>query len=145
MPALAASQRQVRGNALGALWRAVVVAAVAGILGTVIHASLFYAGQVPVFWGVGLAWLLLGLLAYWAALSSGKLWSGALGFIGCYVVVGVLTFNGNDQLITPMSLYDYMPGPALASALWVYGMLVPAVIALVLALRALRREARRTA
>ncbi|WP_396276935.1 hypothetical protein [Glutamicibacter creatinolyticus] len=142
MPARAANQGRFRGSLPGALWRALVTALVAGLLGSTIHASLFYAGDVPVFWGLALAWLLLGLLVYWASVASGKLLGGALGFIGCYVVVGVLTFNGNDRLITPLSLYDYMPGPALASTLWVYGMLVPAVVALLLARRNLRRPAR---
>lgn len=130
------------GGILSALWRALVVAGAAGILGSVIHASLFYLGDIPVLWGVALAWLFLGLLTYWAAASSARLWSGAAGFIGCYVVVGLLAFNGNDQLITPLALYDYLPGPALASVLWVYGMAVPALIALVMARRALRRQAR---
>ncbi|MCW4464314.1 hypothetical protein OK351_02155 [Glutamicibacter sp. MNS18] len=141
----AAKSRTTRGHNLGALWRAAVVAVAAGVLGSVIHASLFYLGDIPVMWGVGLAWLFLGLLVYWAAVASSRLWGGALGFIGCYVVVGLLSFSGNDQLITPMALYDYMPGPALASALWMYGMLVPALIALPLALRALRRESRQSA
>lgn len=133
------------GGNLGALLRALVTAVAAGILGSVIHASLFYLGDIPVMWGVALAWLFLGLLTYWAAAASKKLWSGAMGFIGCYVVVGLLTFNGNDQLITPLSLYAYMPGPALASALWVYGMVLPAAVAVVVARRALRREARQNA
>ncbi|WP_431709744.1 hypothetical protein [Glutamicibacter uratoxydans] len=137
-----AKQSSNAGGNLGALLRGLVVAGVAGILGSVVHASLFYWGDIPVVWGVGLAWLFLGLLVYWAAAASRKIWSGALGFIGCYVVVGLLAFNGNDQLITPLSFSEYLPGPTLASALWVYGMAIPAVIGLLLARRALRREAR---
>lgn len=128
---------------LGALWRGIVAAVAAGLLGSVIHASLFYIGDVPITWGLALAWLFLGLLVYWAVVASGKLWAGALGFIGCYIVVGLLAFNGNDQLITPLAMYQYMPGPALASTLWVYGMVVPAVIALLAARRVMRRQARR--
>jgi len=137
------SQRKSHGSNLSALWRGVVAAVVAGLFGTGIHASITYVGNdIPLVWGVGVAWLLLGLLVYWAAVSSGKLWSGALALIGCYVCVGLISYVGNDQLILGMQYYQYLPGPALASALWMYGMIVPAIIGLLLALRVIRKQHR---
>lgn len=143
MHALAPNQRRTQGGNLAALWRGAVAAVAAGLFGTIIHASISYGGDgIPLVWGVAVAWLLLGVLVYWAAVSTAKLWSGALAFIGCYVTVGLLSYAGNDQLILGMQYYQYLPGPALASALWMYGMLVPAVIALLLSLRMIRRQAR---
>ncbi|WP_313812681.1 hypothetical protein [Glutamicibacter sp.] len=143
MPAPAPNQRTSQGGNLGAVLRGVVAALAAGLFGTSIHASLFYIGDVPIIWGVAVAWLLLGLLVYWAAISSGKIWSGAIAFIGCYVTVGVISYLGYDQLILSPAYFQYLPGPTLASLLWMYGMVVPAVIALVTALRVMRRRNRK--
>ncbi|MGP9528712.1 hypothetical protein [Glutamicibacter sp. AOP5-A2-18] len=144
MHALAPNQRNNnQGSNLSALWRGAVAALVAGLFGTAIHASISYVGNdIPVVWGVGVAWLLLGVLVYWAAVSSQKLWAGALAFIGCYVCVGLISYVGNDQLILSMQYYKYLPGPAIASALWMYGMIIPAIIGLVLALRNIRKQHR---
>ncbi|GAA1413450.1 hypothetical protein AUR04nite_33820 [Glutamicibacter uratoxydans] len=143
MPAPAPNKlRSPQGGNLNAVLRGVVAAVAAGIFGTTIHASLFYAGDVPIIWGVGLAWLLLGLLVYWAAISSGKMWAGAIGFIGCYVTVGLISYVGHDQMILSSAYFKYLPGPTLASMLWMYGMVVPAVIALMAALRVMRRRHR---
>lgn len=131
------------GGNLGALWRAVVAALAAGLFGTGIHASLSYAGDVPIPWGVGLAWLLLGLLVYWAAVASGKLWAGAVAFIGCYVTVGLISYLGHDQLVLSAGYFKFLPGPTIASLLWMYGMVIPAVIALMTGLRVLRKTSRK--
>ncbi|RKS22415.1 hypothetical protein DFO58_0443 [Arthrobacter sp. AG1021] len=143
MPALAPSKRPATGGSLGALWRAVVAALAAGLFGTGIQASLFYAGDTPIIWGVGLAWLLLGLLVYWAVVASGKMWAGAVAFIGCYVTVGVISYVGNDQMLLSAGYFKFLPGPTLASLLWMYGMVIPAVIALMSALRVLRKANRK--
>lgn len=143
MHALAPNKQKTLGSNLSALWRGAVVAVAAGLFGTSIHASITYVGNdIPLVWGVGLAWLLLGVLVYWAAVSSSKLWAGALGFIGCYVTVGLISYVGNDQLILGMQYYRFLPGPTLASALWMYGMVIPSVIALLCALRVLRKQRR---
>ena len=143
MHALAPNKANNQASNLSALWRGAVAAVVAGLFGTAIHASITYVGNdIPLVWGVAVAWLLLGLLVYWAATSSGKLWAGALGFIGCYVCVGLISYVGHDQLILSMQYYKYLPGPSIASALWMYGMIIPAIIGLVLALRNLRKQHR---
>lgn len=137
-----ANQPVTAGSNLGALSRGLIAAVVAGLLGTAIHASLGYAGDIPLVWGVGLAWLLLGLLVYWSVVASGKLWAGAVGFIGCYLVVGSISYFGNDTMILPLQYLQYLPGPTIASLLWMYGMVIPAVIALLSALRVLRKRRR---
>ena len=129
-----------QGGSLGAVVRGVVAAIAAGLFGTSIHASLFYAGDTPILWGVGIAWLLLGLLVYWSVISSGKMWAGAIGFIGCYVTVGMISYLGHDQMILSSAYFQYLPGPTLASMLWMYGMVVPAVIALSIALKVMRKR-----
>ena len=140
MPATSASLKP--GSLPAALGRGLLAAVAAGILGSIVHASMFYIGSVPVPWGVALAWLFLGLLVYWAAAASGRLLAGAIGFIGCYAVTGLLSFAGHDQLILSLAYFKYLPGPALASVLWTYGMVLPAVAGLLAALRVLRRRHR---
>ncbi len=143
MPAPAPNQRPASGGNLGVLGRALVAALAAGLFGTAVHASLFYVGDTPIIWGVALAWLLLGLLTYWAVVSTGKMWAGAVAFIGCYVTVGVISYLGHDQLILSAGYFQYLPGPTLASLLWMYGMVIPAVIALSIALRVIRKTNRK--
>ncbi|MFJ2620602.1 hypothetical protein [Glutamicibacter sp. NPDC087344] len=143
MPAPAPNQHLAGGGNLRALGRALVAALAAGLFGTAVHASLFYAGDTPIIWGVALAWLLLGLLTYWAVVSSGKMWAGAVVFIGCYVTVGLISYLGHDQLILSAGYFRYLPGPTLASLLWMYGMVIPAVIALSIALRVIRKTNRK--
>lgn len=142
MLAQRAKQAPRAGSNLSALIRGVVAAVVAGLFGTAIHASITYVGDFPLVWGVAIAWLLLGLLIYWSAVASGKLWAGAVAFIGCYLVVGSISYFGNDTLILPFQYYKYLPGPTLASILWMYGMIVPSIIALFSALRVLRKRSR---
>jgi hypothetical protein len=137
-----ANQPLTGGSNLSALVRGLVAAVVSGLLGTAIHASLSYAGDIPLVWGVLVAWLLLGLLVYWSVVASGKLWPGAVGFIGCYLVVGSISYFGNDTMILPLQYLQYLPGPTIASLLWMYGMIVPAVISLFMALRVLRKRQR---
>ncbi|MGP5687917.1 hypothetical protein [Glutamicibacter ardleyensis] len=137
-----ANQSLTAGSNLSALVRGLVTAVVSGLLGTAIHASLSYAGDIPLVWGVLVAWLLLGLLLYWSVVASGKLWAGAVGFIGCYLVVGSISYFGNDTMILPLQYLQYLPGPTIASLLWMYGMIVPAVISLFMALRVLRKRQR---
>ncbi|PRB71238.1 hypothetical protein [Arthrobacter sp. MYb213] len=137
-----ANQPLTVGSNLSALVRGLVAAVVSGLLGTAIHASLSYAGNIPLVWGVLVAWLLLGLLVYWSVVASGKLWAGAVGFIGCYLVVGSISYFGNDTMILPLQYLQYLPGPTIASLLWMYGMIVPAVISLFMALRVLRKRQR---
>ncbi|PJJ44348.1 hypothetical protein ATK23_1579 [Glutamicibacter mysorens] len=143
MHAHAPNNRNSLGGNFSALWRGAVAAVAAGLFGTAIHASISYIGNdFPLVWGVLVAWLLLGVLVYWAAVSSAKLWAGAVAFIGCYVTVGLISYVGDDQLILGMQYYEYLPGPALASALWMYGMVIPSVIALLCSLRVLRKRQR---
>lgn len=142
MRELRTNQPLTVGSNLSALVRGLVAAVVSGLLGTAIHASLSYAGNIPLVWGVLVAWLLLGLLVYWSVVASGKLWAGAVGFIGCYLVVGSISYFGNDTMILPLQYLQYLPGPTIASLLWMYGMIVPAVISLFMALRVLRKRQR---
>lgn len=144
MPAPATSRKKPVSFSLSALWRGLAAAVVAGLFGTGIHASITYVGDFPVIWGVALAWLLLGVLVYWAVISSGKMLAGAIAFIGCYVTVGLISYVGHDQMILGAAYFKYLPGPTLASLLWMYGMVVPAAIALILALRVLRKRLRRS-
>ena len=143
VPVPARNQSANSVGTLNALLRGLVAAVVSGLFGTGIHASLTYVGDFPLTWGVGLAWLLLGLLVYWAAVSSGKLWAGAVGFIGCYVTVGMISYLGHDQMLLSAPYFQYLPGPTVASLLWMYGMVVPAVIGLVTALRVMRKRHRK--
>ena len=135
----ASNNKASRGGNLPAIGRGLVAAVVAGLIGTSIHSSLNYAGDIPILWGVAVAWLLLGVLVYWACIASGKIFAGAIGLIGCYVTVGLIAYVGHDFVILPMQYLQLLPGPTLASLLWMYGMIIPAICAMLLAVRRLRK------
>ncbi|MDR4532309.1 hypothetical protein [Glutamicibacter sp. PS] len=135
-----APNTRAKGGTLGGLWRAGVAALVGAVFGTLAHASLTYLGDIPLPWGLALAWALLGVLVYWATVASGKLWAGALSLLLCYVLVGAISFLGNDQLILSIGYLQYLPAPTVVSLLWMYGMIIPAVIGLLRALKVLRLQ-----
>lgn len=112
--------------------------ALAAVVGTVLHASMAYVGDVPIPWGAVLALILTGALTYWVAVVRGKLWVSALAGLSTYVIVALFTLDGNNQLIVSTQFFSALPGPALAGGLWVYGMIIPVIVAILLASKTLR-------
>ncbi|MBV1779535.1 hypothetical protein KRR55_10475 [Paeniglutamicibacter sp. ABSL32-1] len=116
--------------------------ALAAVVGTILHASISYAGDVPIPWGAALALLLTGALTYWVGLLRGKLWVSALAGLATYVFVALIATDSNNQMIVSTQYFELLPGPALAGGIWVYGIIVPVIVAILLASRHLRNAAR---
>lgn len=128
-------------RAAGSVLAALAAGALAAVVGTILHASMGYAGDVPVPWGAFLALLLTGALTYWVGLLRGKLWVSALTGLATYVFVALISTDANNQMIVPTRLFGVLPGPALAGGLWVYGIIVPVIVAILLVSRHLRAAA----
>ncbi|WP_411730991.1 hypothetical protein [Paeniglutamicibacter sp.] len=121
---------------------ALAAGALAAVVGTILHASISYVGDVPIPWGAALALLLTGALTYWVGLLRGKLWVSALGGLATYVFVALISTDANNQMIVSTQFFKVLPGPALAGGMWVYGIIVPVIVAILLASRQLRAAAR---
>ena len=130
---------------LGSVLAALAAGTLAAVVGTILHASVAYAGDTPIPWGAALALLLTGALSYWAGMLRGKLWVTALSGLSTYVLVALFSADAHNQLIVSAQYLDVLPGPALAGTIWVYGIIVPVVIAVFLVSRHLRVSPRPTA
>ncbi|RAX47376.1 hypothetical protein DQ353_18960 [Arthrobacter sp. AQ5-05] len=129
-------------SAIGSVLVALAAGALAAVVGTVLHASLGYVGDVPVPWGAALALLLTGTLTYWVGLVRGKLWVSALTGLATYVFVALISTDQHNQMIVSTQFFKMLPGPALAGGIWVYGIIVPVVVAILLVSKQLRLLAR---
>lgn len=129
-------------SAIGSALAALAAGALAAVVGTILHASLAYVGDVPVPWGAALALLLTGTLTYWVGLARGRLWVSALAGLATYVFVALISIDQHNQMIVSTQLFKVLPGPALAGGIWVYGTIVPVIVAILLASRQLRLLAR---
>ncbi|GAA4371912.1 hypothetical protein [Paeniglutamicibacter cryotolerans] len=125
-----------RGTAIGILC-ALGAAVLAAVPGTILQAQLSYAGNVPLPWGALLALALAGSLMVWTGTWTKKIWVTALAGISTYVLVALFSTNSNNQLIVGSSYFDVIPGPALAGTIWVYGIVVATVVALLIVSRTL--------
>ncbi len=121
---------------------ALAAGALAAVIGTILHASVSYAGDVPLPWGAILALVLTGALTYWVGLLRGKLWVSALTGLLTYVFVALISLDQQNQMIVSTQLFKVLPGPALAGGIWVYGIIVPVIAAILLVSKQLRVMAR---
>lgn len=121
---------------------ALAAGALAAVVGTILHASLSYAGDVPLPWGAILALVLTGALTYWVGMLRGKLWVSALTGLATYVFVALISMDQQNQMIVSTQLFKVLPGPALAGGIWVYGIIVPVIAAILLVAKQLRLKAR---
>ena len=51
---------------------ALAAGALAAVVGTILHASMAYAGDTPIPWGAALALLFTGALSYWVGILRGN-------------------------------------------------------------------------
>ncbi|MDO5743638.1 MAG: hypothetical protein Q4P23_04150 [Micrococcaceae bacterium] len=121
---------------------ALAAGVLAAVVGTILHASLSYAGEVPLPWGAVLALVLTGALTYWVGMLRGKLWVSALTGLSTYVFVALISMDQQNQMIVSTELFKVLPGPALAGGIWVYGIIVPVIAAILLVAKQLRLKAR---
>jgi hypothetical protein len=127
---------------LGSVLVALAAGALAAVVGTILHATLGYVGDTPIPWGAAVALLLTGALTYWTGLLRGKLWVSALTGLATYVFVALISTDTNNHMIVSTQFFEVLPGPALAGGLWVYGIIVPVIVAILLASRQLRAASR---
>ncbi len=132
MPAPAPDHTVQPRTATRSRWSAILLAVVlgmaAGILGTVLHLNLSWLGGVLLPWGALLALLLVAAVQLWASLSTRELWVGGLVAVAAFTTVLLMRYwPGSDLFAVHLDQYTLqaLPGPAVAGALWQWG--VPAV------------------
>lgn len=116
--------------------------ALAAVVGTILHATIAYVGDTPIPWGVVLALILTGALAYWVGMWRAKLWVSALAGLATYVLVALFSADAHNQLVVSAQYLQVLPGPALAGIIWVYGIILPVIVAIFLVSRHLRGGSR---
>lgn len=144
MPAPSTSgSRRVAPLLLGTLV-AIVTGVLAAVFGTILQSQIFYAGDTPLPWGAVLALVMAGSLAVVAGLYSERVWAAAASGVIAYVLVAWTGLDVHNHLLIGWSNRETLPGPALAGALWTYGIPVSTLVALVVTAGGLRSRARRT-
>lgn len=109
----------------------------AAVPGTILHAQLSYAGDTPLPWGALLALALAASLMVWVGSWTRKIWVTAISGVVTYVLVALFSVDENNQMIVGSSYLDVLPGPALAGTIWLYGIVVATIIALLIVSRTL--------
>ncbi|WP_157103311.1 hypothetical protein [Neomicrococcus aestuarii] len=119
---------------------AVVCGAAAAFIGTILHAQIIFFGDFPLTWGAVVSLVAAGLLFIYVGLKTLRVWSTAVAGIVAYVLVAWSAMDPNNRFIVPMDYVSYFPGPAIAGAIWVYGVAAATLVALVVVARRLKRS-----
>ena len=121
---------------------ALAAGALAAVVGTILHATIAYVGDTPIPWGAVLALVFTGALSYWVGMWRTKLWVSALAGLATYVLVAFFSADAHNQLIVSAQYFQVLPGPALAGTIWVYGIILPVIVAIFLVSRHVRGRTR---
>jgi hypothetical protein len=131
-------------------WRAalgaVLIGAGVGILGTVLHTHFAWLGEAVLPWGAVLALVLVASAQLWWTLRSSVAWAGGVTAISAFTTALALSaWPGLDTFAVALNEYTLrvVPGPAVSGAVWLWGIPVVAVLAMVLAQPLLRVPASR--
>ncbi|GAB3665031.1 hypothetical protein GCM10027591_14720 [Zhihengliuella somnathii] len=119
---------------------ALVAGLLTAVLGTLLHAQILYVDQTPVIWGAVAALVLAGAFFTLAAVYSEKIWAAALAGTVAYGTVALMSFDTTNWLIVAWGQRQVMFGPALAGAVWTFGLVASTVVALFIAAVVLRRR-----
>jgi len=120
---------------------AVLIGAGVGILGTVLHTHFAWAGEAVLPWGAVLALVLVASAQLWWTLRSSVAWAGGVTAIAAFSTALVLSaWPGLDTFAVALNEYTLrvVPGPAIAGAVWLWGIPVAAVLTMVVAQPLLR-------
>ncbi|MEV4901713.1 hypothetical protein AB0K08_10275 [Citricoccus sp. NPDC055426] len=119
-----------------------------GLLGTVLHLNFAWIGGTSTAegawilpWGAVLALLLTGSAQLWWTLRSSVPWAGGVLAISAFTTAMVLgNWPGLDTLAVAANEYTLtvVPGPAIAGTVWIWGIPVVAVVAMLVAQPLLR-------
>ncbi|WP_417216245.1 hypothetical protein [Arthrobacter sp.] len=142
MPAPNTSGKRVAPLLVGTLV-AIVTGVLAAVFGTILQAQISYAGDTPLPWGAVLALVLAGSLAVVAGLYSERVWATAACGVLTYGLVAWTGLDVHNHLLIGWSNHETLPGPALAGAMWTYGIAVSTIVALFITAGGLRSRARR--
>ncbi|MFW0184726.1 hypothetical protein ACN083_04385 [Rothia sp. CCM 9418] len=107
---------------------AVSLGIITGFIGTMYHASIWYAstGSWFVPWGSCLAIVMVFCASLWSALRSGTSWGGVLVGIVAFVLIGLFGFGKEGSLL--VLLNPQIP-VGIAGVVWAFGALGAALIA----------------
>ena len=120
---------------------AVTLGVIAGVCGTVLHLNLSWIGGVLLPWGALLALLLVAAVQLWASLSTRELWVGGIVAVAAFTTVLVMRYwPGSDSFAVGLDEYtlQVIPGPAVAGALWQWGVPAVGVVLMLITQRLLR-------
>jgi hypothetical protein len=123
---------------------AVLIGAGVGILGTVLHTHFARVGEAVLPWGAVLALVLAASAQLWWTLRSSVAWAGGLTAIAAFTTALALSaWPGLDTFAVALNEYTLrvVPGPAIAGAVWLWGIPVAAVLTMVVAQPLLRAPA----
>lgn len=137
MPAPSASRQKVLATAT-ALIAALAAGGLAAVVGTLLHAHLAYAGDTPVPWGAVAALVFAGSVFTAAAVYAERVWAAAAAGITAYTLVAWVSMDERNRMIVSWANRELLPGPSLAGALWLYGIVAATVVALLVSARTLR-------
>jgi len=121
----------------------VLGALVAGILGTSLHAQVFYAGESPLPLGAAAALVFSAAVAVFTGLWARSVLVSALTGVLTYVLLGLFTLEvfGNPLIVTG-TVSDLDLPVTTAGLIWLYGQAIATVAAVLVTAAVLRREAR---
>ncbi len=140
-----AAPRVTRASA-GATRRSVAVPAalaggiVAAVFGTLLHAQLLYLGGVALPIGALAALVLAGSLFLLCGLWTRNIFMTAVAGAVAYGLVALLSTSSKTLILTGAS--DTAPGTALAGNLWLFGVLVTTLVAVMVGSILMRPRAR---
>ncbi|QCU77685.1 hypothetical protein E7744_05350 [Citricoccus sp. SGAir0253] len=120
--------------------------AAAGVLGTLLHAHFLRLGEAVLPWGAVLALLLVAAVQLWWTLDSAVPWTGGVTAVGAFTAALALgAWPGADVFAVGLTEYTLrvVPGPAIAGAVWLWGLPVVAVLTMLVAQPFLRGPAAR--
>lgn len=121
---------------------ALVAGVLAAVFGTLLQGQIYYAGDTAVPWGAVLALILAGSLSVIAGLYAERIWAAAVSGLITYALVAWTSLDSHNHLLIGWSSHGTLPGPALAAALWTYGIAASTVIALIVTAGGLRSRRR---
>ena len=122
---------------------ALVAGLLAAVVGTLVHGHVLYVGDTPFPWGALLALGFAGAMMVLAGLFAEKLWATALAGVVAYGLVALTSAGTRNHMIVAWSNHATLPGPALAGAVWTYGLVAATLVALVITARTLPKHTAR--
>lgn len=126
------------------LWRAVAGAVVGGVvaalLGTALHAQVWYPFGIGVAAGALGAVVLAGSVALYVSLWARNVMMAALTGVAAYVIVGVIATGSLGSLIVTGTTDGAVPVVGVAGYVWVIGLAAVTVVAVAVSWWVLKRS-----